>query len=87
MKRHLTDIENPLIMRLAGETDAGSAEVQPARDSQTKATNCRGGGSYTPAIPFVRRSADNSEPSDAFKNLLPKASLRANRERRLSSSR
>jgi hypothetical protein len=52
MKRHLTDIENPLIMRLAGETDAGSAEVQPARDSQTKATNCRGGGSYTPAIPF-----------------------------------
>ena len=87
MKRHLTDIENPLIIRLAGETDAGSAEVQPARDSQTKATNCRRGGSYTPAAPFVRRSADNSEPSDALKNLLLKASLRANRERRLSSSR
>ena len=52
MKRHLTEIENPLIMPLAGETDAGSAEVQPARDSQTKATNCRGDGSYTPAIPF-----------------------------------
>jgi len=52
MKRGLTDIENIRIMRLAGETDAGSAEVQPARDSQTKATNCRRGGSYTPAIPF-----------------------------------
>jgi hypothetical protein len=52
MKRRLTEIENPLIMLLAGETDAGSAEVQPARDSQTKATNCRRGGSDTPAIPF-----------------------------------
>ena len=52
MKRHLTEIERPMIMLLAGETDAGSAEVQPARDSQTKATNCRRDGSYTPAIPF-----------------------------------
>lgn len=87
MKRHLTESEKILIMLLAGETDAGDAEVQPARDSQTRATNCRGDGSYTPAIPFVRRSADNSEPSYAFENLLPKASLRANRERRLSNSR
>lgn len=87
MKRHLTEIEKALIMLLAGETDVGSAEVQPARDSQTKATNCRGGGSYTPAIPFVRRSPDNSEPFYAFKNLLPKASLRVNRERHLSNSR
>ena len=52
MKRHLTEIENPMIMLSAGETDAGSAEVQPARDSQLNATNCRGGGSYTPVIPF-----------------------------------
>ncbi len=87
MKRHFTEIEKILIMRLAGETDAGSAEVQPAGDSRTKAMNCRRGGSYTPAAPFVRRSADNSEPSDAFKNLLPKASLRVNRERHLSNSR
>lgn len=87
MKRHLTESEKILIMLLAGETDAGDAEVQPARDSRTRATNCRGGGSYTPAIPFVRRPADDSEPSYAFENLLPKASLRANRERRLSNSR
>ncbi len=85
MKRHWTDSENPLIIRLAGETDAGSAEVQPARDSQTKATNCRRGGSDLPS--HLRHSADNSEPSYAFKNLLPKASLRVNRERHLSSSR
>ena len=87
MKRRLTEIGNARTIPLVGETDAGSAEVQPARDSQTKATNCRGGGSYTPAAPGVRRSADNSEPSYAFKNLLPKASLRVNRETHLSNSR
>ncbi len=39
-------------MPLVGKTQAGSAEVQPARDSRLKATNCRWGGSYTSAIPF-----------------------------------
>ena len=39
-------------MLLVGKTQAGSVEVQPARDSQPKATNCRWGGSYTSAIPF-----------------------------------
>jgi len=38
-------------MRRAGETDAGTAAVQPARDSQTKATNRRGDG-RTSAVPF-----------------------------------
>lgn len=37
---------------LVGQTEAGSAEVQPARDSQLKATNCRWDGSNTTAIPF-----------------------------------
>jgi len=36
----------------AGQTEAGSAEAQPARDSRLKATNGRWGGSYTPAAPF-----------------------------------
>ena len=36
----------------AGQTEAGSAEAQPARDSWLKATNGRWGGSYTPVIPF-----------------------------------
>ena len=39
-------------MTLAGETEAGSAEVQPARDSQFKATNCHWDGSNAFAIPF-----------------------------------
>jgi hypothetical protein len=39
-------------MTLVGQTESGSVEVQPDRDSQLKATNCRRDGSYTPAIPF-----------------------------------
>ena len=53
---------------LAGETEAGSAEVQPARDNQLKATNCRWGGSYKPAIPFYEPG--NSEHCYALKNLI-----------------
>ncbi len=52
MKRTLTFIEEPIRMVLAGETEAGSVEVQPARDSQPKATNYRWDGSLTAAIPF-----------------------------------
>ena len=52
MKRSLTKMNELTRMTLAGETEAGSAEVQPARDSQFKATNCRWGGSNTSAIPF-----------------------------------
>ena len=52
MKRSLTLMSKLITMTLAGETEAGSVEVQPARDSQLNATNCRWGGSYTPAIPF-----------------------------------
>jgi len=39
-------------MRLVGQTEAGSVEVQPARDSRLRATNCRWDGSNTSAIPF-----------------------------------
>ena len=52
MKRVLTIIKELITIPLVGQTEAGSAEVQPARDSQLKATNCRRDGSYTPAIPF-----------------------------------
>ncbi len=52
MKRVLTIIEELTTIPLVGQTEAGSAEVQPARDSQLKATNCRWGGSLIPAIPF-----------------------------------
>ena len=39
-------------MFLVGETEAGSAEVQPVRDSRAKATNCRWDGGLTSAIPL-----------------------------------
>ena len=56
MKRHLTKIDEPMTILSAGETDSGSAEVQPARDSQAKATNCRWDGGLNSAVPFIRQS-------------------------------
>jgi len=55
MKRILTVMSELITIALVGETEAGSVEVQPARDSQLKATNCRWDGSYTPAIPFYEQ--------------------------------
>ena len=52
MKSLLTKMKELTRILLVGQTEAGSAEVQLARDSQLKATNCRWGGSLTPAIPF-----------------------------------
>jgi len=51
----LTKMKQQSIISPAGQTDAGSAEVQPARDNRLNATNCRWGGSYTPAIPFYEQ--------------------------------
>ena len=51
MKRILTLVSELIIMLLAGKTEAGSVEVQPARDSRFKATNCRWDGSNKSAIP------------------------------------
>ena len=48
----MTRMIKSMKISLAGETEASSAEVQLARDNQSKATNCRWGGSYTPALPF-----------------------------------
>ena len=54
MKSILT-ITNELIrIGLVGQTGAGSAEEQPARDSRLKATNCRWGDSYISVIPFCK---------------------------------
>ena len=52
MKRILTIMKEQTRILLVGETEAGSAEVQPARDNQLKATNYRRGDSIPPAIPF-----------------------------------
>ena len=54
MKRSLTKMMELTTMILVGQTEAGSVEVQPARDSQLNAMNCRWGGRLIPAIPFCR---------------------------------
>ena len=54
MKSLLTKISELIRIRLVGQTEVGSAEEQPARDSQLKAMNCRWDGSYTPVIPFCK---------------------------------
>jgi hypothetical protein len=69
MKQILTLVSELITMLLAGETEAGSVEVQPARDSQLNATNCRWGGSYHLPSHFTSFS-DNSELCDALKNLI-----------------
>jgi hypothetical protein len=78
MRTCLTEMSKTVTMLLAGETDAGSAEVQPARDSQTRATYGRRDDGIMPVIPFFQI------PFGAFlcllKTSLPKARLRANRK-------
>ena len=65
MKRNLTKMKELVTIALAGETEAGSVEVQPARDSQLNAMNCRWGGSLLPSHFTIRQ--DNSEPCNALK--------------------
>jgi len=55
---------------LVGQTQAGSAEVHPARDNQPKATNGRWDGRQTPVIPF-----DQQKPFGAL-SCLKKPSCR-----------
>ena len=95
MKRILTLVSEWIIILLAGETEAGSAEVQPirlalragsARDSQLKATNCRRGGSYTPAIPFYEQGQFRALLC-LRKTSLPKARQSLNSKVDLSNSR
>ena len=60
MKRILTLMSELAIILLAGETEAGNAEVQPARDSRFKAMNCRRGGRLIPAILFCQTQSQFS---------------------------
>ena len=68
-KRILTLVSDLIIMFSTGQTEAGSVEVQPARDNQFKATNCRWDGSCN--LPsYFTNFADNSELCNALKNLI-----------------
>jgi len=65
MKRSLTKMRELTTMTLVGQTEAGSVEVQPARDSQLNAMNCRWGGGLLPSHFTIRQ--DNSELCNALK--------------------
>lgn len=75
MKQILTLVSELITMLLAGETEAGSVEVQPARDSQFKATNCRWGGSLLPS--HLTSLKDNLELCNALKNLIKRVPPKA----------
>ena len=64
-----------ITMTLVGQTEAGSAEVQPARDSQLNATNCRWDGGHN--LPSHFMTKNNSELCNALKNLIKKAPPKA----------
>ena len=75
MNNSLTTTKELIIIPLVGEMEAGSAEVQPARDSQLKATNCRGEGSFTLAVPFYQGPETTQSFLMPKKTSLPKARL------------
>lgn len=75
MKRSLTIMSEQIAMRLVGQTEASSVEVQPVRDSQLKATNCRWGGSFLPS--HFTSFSDNLEHCNALKNLIKKVLSKA----------
>ena len=73
MKTCLTDMSKTMTIQLAGETDAGSAEAQPARDSRARATDGRRDDRINQSSLLPKY---HSEPSYALKNLLAEGKVR-----------
>ena len=87
MNNDLTIIEERITIPLAGETEAGSAEEQPARDSRLGVTDYRRGGRFQIGCPthFLTTVSQNSlMPKKTF---LPKARDSINRKGTMSFSR
>jgi len=87
MNNDLTIIEEMITMPLAGETEAGSAEEQTARDSRLGVTDYRMGGRFQTGRPahFLRTVIQNSLMPK--KTSLPKARHSLNRKWTMSVSR
>ena len=87
MNNDLTIIEEMITMPLAGETQAGSAEEQPARDSRLGVTDYRMGGRFQTGRPahFLEMVSQNSLMPK--KTSLPKARYSINRKWTMSVSR
>ena len=87
MDNNLTVIKEMMTMPLAGETEAGSAEEQPARDSRLGVTDYRMGGRSQIGRPahFLEMVIPNSLMPN--KTSLPQARYSLNRKWKLSNSR
>jgi len=87
MNKDLTMIEGIITILLAGETEAGSAEVQPARDSRLGVTDYRTGGRFQTGRPAHFRQTVIHNSLMPQKTSLPKARHSLNRQVDLSNSR
>ncbi len=87
MNNDLTIIEEMITIPLAGETQAGSAEEQPVRDSRPGVTDYRMGGRFQTGRPahFLEMVSQNSLMPK--KTSLPKARYSINRKWTMSVSR
>jgi len=87
MNNDLTIIEEMITIPLAGETQAGSAEEQPVRDSRLGVTDYRMGGRFQTGRPahFLDMVSQNSLMPK--KTSLPKARYSINRKWTMSVSR
>jgi len=70
-----------------GQTEVGSVEVQPTRDSQLGVTNYRWPGQYQTARPALAPTMVIQNSLMPKKTSLPKARLSLNCEMNLSNSR
>ena len=87
MNKDLTMIEEIITISLAGETEAGSAEVQPARDSRLGVTDYRTGGRFQIGRPAHFRETVIHYSLMPQKTSLPKARNSLNNTVEMSNSR
>jgi hypothetical protein len=87
MNNDLTIIEEMITMPLAGETEAGSAEEQPARDSRLGVTDYRMGGCFQTGHPTHFPTTVSRNSLMPKKTYLPKARDSLNRKWVMSVSR
>ena len=87
IRNDLTITEKIITMPLVGETEAGSAEVQPARDSRQGVTDYRMGGRSQIGRPALFWEIVIQNSLMPKKTSLPKARYSLNRKAKLSSSR
>jgi len=87
IKRWLTIVPPMTTMESTGETEVGSAEVQPIRDNQLGVTDYRWGGPFRTARPTLSPTGEIQNSPMPKKTSLPKARLSLKCKMGLSNSR